>query len=251
MIWIREDILSKLLDKHLFSYDVEGLFVELNFRKCKCQLFGTYHQPFHADIYYFDNLDKAFDTYSDYEKRLPVGYFNTEISEPRIESLLYEHELQNLVKDKTCFKSIYKPSINLLLKNSAMAFQNTSTVFTGLLDFHNLVLTVLKIVSIKSYLQKLLIESIKVLAIEKIKSCTKFDEIFLQINKHAPLSSKFLRANHASHISKPLRKPTMKRSYLENLHFKKRTQKALNKLQKPKIYCRRLLCRIINYFGKQ
>ena len=64
-----------------------------------------------------------------------------------------------------------------------MTFQNTSTVFTGLLDFHNLVLTVLKIVSIKSYLQKLLIESIKVLAIERIKSCTKFDEIFLQIKQ--------------------------------------------------------------------
>ena len=97
---------------------MEGLFVELNFRKCKCQLFGTYHQPFHADNYYFDNLDQAFDTYSDYEKRLLVGYLNTEISEPRIESFLYEHELQNLVKDKTYFKSIYKPSINLYKKTA-------------------------------------------------------------------------------------------------------------------------------------
>ena len=51
-----------MLDKHVFPYDMEGLFVELNFRKCKWLLFGTYHPPSQADIYYFDNLDKAFDT---------------------------------------------------------------------------------------------------------------------------------------------------------------------------------------------
>ena len=62
MVYIREDILSKLLDEHVFPYDMEGLFVELSFRKCKWLLFGTYHPPSEADIYYFDNLDKAFDT---------------------------------------------------------------------------------------------------------------------------------------------------------------------------------------------
>ena len=53
MIYIREDIPSKLLDKHAFPYDMEGLFVELSFRKCKWLLFGTYHPPSQAGIYYF------------------------------------------------------------------------------------------------------------------------------------------------------------------------------------------------------
>ena len=35
MVYISEDIPIKLLDKHVFPYDMEGLFVELNFRKCK------------------------------------------------------------------------------------------------------------------------------------------------------------------------------------------------------------------------
>ena len=35
MIYIRKDIPSKLLDKNGFPHDMEGLFVELNFRKCK------------------------------------------------------------------------------------------------------------------------------------------------------------------------------------------------------------------------
>ena len=42
-----------------FPFDMKGIIVELNFRICKWLLFVTYHPPFQADIYYFDNLDKA------------------------------------------------------------------------------------------------------------------------------------------------------------------------------------------------
>ena len=45
MIYIRDDILSKLLTKHVFPNDIEGLFVELNFRKSKSLLMGAYHPP--------------------------------------------------------------------------------------------------------------------------------------------------------------------------------------------------------------
>ena len=109
MICICENILSKWLEKHVVPYDI-GLFVELNVRKCKWLLFGTYHPPSQADIYYFCNLDKAFDTYSSYKTRLLIGDFNTETIQPRINSFIYGHELQNLVKKKTCFKSVHIPS---------------------------------------------------------------------------------------------------------------------------------------------
>ena len=52
--------------KMFFPFDMEGLFVELNFRKCKWLIFGTYHPPSQADIYYFYNLEKAFDTNKSY-----------------------------------------------------------------------------------------------------------------------------------------------------------------------------------------
>ena len=49
------------------------------------------------------------------------------------------------VKDKTCFKNANNPStIDLFLTNNSLAFQNTTATFTGLSDFHKLVLTVLK-----------------------------------------------------------------------------------------------------------
>ena len=89
---------------------MEGLFVELNFRKYKQLLFRTYHPPSQADSYYFDNIDKSIDTYSSYEKRLLVGFFNTQTSELRIDYFTYEHDIHNLVKEKTCFKSFEKLS---------------------------------------------------------------------------------------------------------------------------------------------
>ena len=101
MIYIRDNIPSKL--KHKFHDDMEGLFVEMNFRKFKWLLLGTYHPPSQNDIYYFNQLDKAIDTYNNYEKILLIGDFNAETTEPCLESFLYEHDLQNLVKENTIF----------------------------------------------------------------------------------------------------------------------------------------------------
>ena len=80
-----------------------------------------------------------------------------------------------------------------------------------------------------------------VLVKEKITSCIKFDEMFLRIlSQHAPLKSKLHRANHASYISKPLKKAIVNRSYLENLYFKRRTDHSLRNYKKQKNYCSRL-----------
>ena len=75
---------------------------------------------------------------------LLVGDFNTEVSDV-LNIFLYQHDLENLVKDKTCFKNANNPStIDLFLTNNSLAFQNTTTLFTGLSDCHELVLSVLK-----------------------------------------------------------------------------------------------------------
>ena len=107
-----------------------------------------------------------------------------------------------------------------------MIFQNKTTVFTGLSGFHKLVLTESKTSITKSKPQRIIYRDYKnfdsvrfydelnyVLAKEKITACTKFDEMFLRIiKKYGPMKSKLLRANHASYISKTLRKAIMKRS---------------------------------------
>ena len=53
LIYIREDIPSKLLADHKLPHDIEGIFVELNLRKKKWLLFGSYHPPSQSDAYFF------------------------------------------------------------------------------------------------------------------------------------------------------------------------------------------------------
>ena len=144
MIFICNDIPSIVLTKHIFSDHIEGLFIELNFREAKWLLFETYHAPTQSDSYYFNNLDKALDLYSYYDRKLLIGDFNTQVSDI-LTTFLYQHDLENLAKDKTCFKNVKNPSsIDLLLTSNSLAFQNTTATFTGLSDCHKLVLIVLK-----------------------------------------------------------------------------------------------------------
>ena len=49
MMFICDDIPSRLITKHVFSDDIEDLFIKLNLRKIPWLLFGTYHPPFQKD----------------------------------------------------------------------------------------------------------------------------------------------------------------------------------------------------------
>ena len=137
--------------------------------------------------------------------------------------------------------------IDLLLTNNSCAFQQTTTVCSGLSDCHKLALTVFKTSIPKgnprqiTYRDYKKFDSLKfnnelknVLTIENIDNCTKFDEKFLEVlNKHAPLKKKLLRANHVSNVSKALRKSIMRRPTKKKCILKT-AQKTLKSLQKTK-----------------
>ena len=63
LIYVREDIPSKELNEHNFPDDIEGIFVEINFRKSKWLLFGSYHPPNQSDEYYFNKVSNSLDIY--------------------------------------------------------------------------------------------------------------------------------------------------------------------------------------------
>ena len=91
MIYVRNDIQSKLLTKRIFTNDVKGIFVELNFRKCKCLLLETYHPPSQSDHYFFENMDRALDMYNYYDRILLTGDSNAEIHDDYLESFLHQY----------------------------------------------------------------------------------------------------------------------------------------------------------------
>ena len=140
----KEGIPSKVLKLLSFPGDIEGISVELNFRKVKWLLFGTDHHP-NQNKYFFENLGTALDVYiGKYDKFLLAGDFDIEEKETTFSDFLLVYNLKNLVNDKTCFKSFNNPTtIYLFLTNFKKSFQNTCTISTGISDFHNMV-TVLK-----------------------------------------------------------------------------------------------------------
>ena len=145
LVYIREDIASKILKKTFLPEDIEGIFIELNLRKHKWLLCATYHPPNQKNDYFFNHLGKAIDIYHQtYDKFLLNGDFNAEDTEPYLSQFRFEYDAKNIVSEKTGFKSKGNPScIKLFITNSPNSFQNTPTT-TGLSDFHKMVITVSK-----------------------------------------------------------------------------------------------------------
>ena len=148
-IFVRENIPCKLLTKHNFTKNVEGMFLEINLRKKKILFLALYHSTHEiygcTDTDFLEQLNLALDVYSSYERILFAGDFNIVPSIPSFVDFMDIHGLKNLVKEPTCFKNPENPScIDLFLTNSPTSFQNTHAICTGLSDCHKMIVTVMK-----------------------------------------------------------------------------------------------------------
>ena len=113
LIYIRQDIPSKELKIHTFSDDVEGIFVELNLRKVKWLLLGTYHPPSQSKEYYINNISRALDIYNQnydiYNQNSVINFCLQEILTWKTQNhflsdFLNQYDAKNIVHDKTCLK---------------------------------------------------------------------------------------------------------------------------------------------------
>jgi exonuclease III len=267
MIYVRENIPSKLLTKHTFTETIEGLFIEINLRKTKLLLFGGYRSE-HKEYgvcakTFFHEISLALDKYVTYEKILLAGDFNIKETNPVLEDFLYEHSMKNNVKENTCFKNLDNPScIDLFLTNTPLSFQHTATIATGLSDFHKMVVTVMKttcpkaepkIIYYRDYKKFDLDAFRKELRTElknaAIAGYAHFELIFLQVlEKHAPVKKKVIRGNDKPFMNKTLRKAIMRRSALKNKYFKSKTDESHKAFKKQKNYTKRLFNREIKKY---
>ena len=185
---------------------------------------------------------------------LLIGDFNAEDTDPCLSEFLYEHNAENIVKDKTCFKILSNPSsIDLFLTNFPPSFENTCTVTAGLSDFHKMVITVTKMTFHKNPTKEIYYRDYKKFdqdlfreeLAEKLYGCDScyytFEKTFINfLNKHAPLKKKFLRANHAPYMNKTLRKDIMSRSQLQTKYFKNKSQNDYLAFKKQRNFCSKL-----------
>ena len=244
LIYVRDDIPSKELNIHNHPVDIEGIFVELNFRKSKWLLFGTYHPPSQSDEYYFNKVSSSLDMYIPmYDNFLLTGDFNSEDSEPELCAFIQKYGAKNIQSKSSCFKNVNNPScIDLFITNSPRSFQNTTVLTNGLSDFHKMALTVFKMKFEKGMPKEVTYRDYKKFDDDLFKNDLKaaissgcvnygeFEKIFLStLNLHAPLKKKFIRANHAPYMNKSLRKAIMRRSQLQSKYLKsKKTSDYVN-----------------------
>ena len=155
MIYIRDDIPSKELKSQLPA-DIEGIFIEINIRKIKWVLMGGNNPPKENISYFLSHVSKGLDKYlGNNDNILLLGDFNSTMSERSMKNFCELYDLQNLIKDPTCYKNASNPSsIDVILTNRKNNFQNSITVETGFTDYHKMIITVLK-VHFKAYYHKI------------------------------------------------------------------------------------------------
>ena len=63
IVYVRDDIPSKQLTKHKRLDGIEGVLIEVNLRKIKWLIFGTYRPPSQSVEYSFKHAVHALDDY--------------------------------------------------------------------------------------------------------------------------------------------------------------------------------------------
>ena len=117
MLFIREDILSKLLP--IEKNSVKAFYLEVNLQKIKWLLCCSYNpneNNIHAHI---ENLDRSLALYSSsYENHIIVFDFTVGPENTDIKSFCNNFDLTNFIKQATCFKNPENPScIDLIVTN--------------------------------------------------------------------------------------------------------------------------------------
>ena len=255
ILFARENLITKYLNRHSFPNDLEAFFIELNLRKkkwliCCCYipnkgLAKRYLEEFRNRINYFS---------TEYENIIFMGDFNAEITEPEMMSFCNMYDLKSLIKEPTCYKNPNNPScIDLFLTNSPSSFQNTGVIETGLSDFHKMIVTFMKsnapreppkIVTYRDYsnynkdnfeadlFAKISRENTKSMDYETFK-----DDFLEILHRYAPVKRKYLRANHSGFITKELSKAIMLRSKTRNRYLKTKTEEDKIKYKKQRNIC--------------
>ena len=136
LVYVQENIPAKLLSPEVKT--IEGIFIELNFRKKKWLLNCSYNPSKSNIISHLEHLRRSTDFYfANYDNLLLMGDFNVNKSELNMKDFCDSYGLKSLIKVPKCFKNPENPScIDLILTNNPLSFQSSGVIETGLSDFH-------------------------------------------------------------------------------------------------------------------
>ena len=234
VLFVREEIPSKLIGQYKLNSSIENIFIEINLELKKWLLRCSYNPNLILLKNYIQNISRGLDFYlSQYDNFIVFADIIAEASNTTISEFFATYNLKNLIKEPTCFKTWKTlPCIDLIFTNRTKCFQNSNVFETRLPDFHKLTFTVLKayfqkqkpkVIKYRNYkkfdnilfrndlLNKLLPKNVRTKHLHSFKATAQY--IF---DRHAPVKEKRVGCNQAAFINKNLRKVVMARSRLLN-----------------------------------
>ena len=146
ILYVWEDIPSKLINSSCIDHGKEYFLVELNLRKQKWLIICNYNPHKTMIKGYLEYISKEIDSHlSKYDNILLLDDFNSEPTEESMKSFCKIYNFKNLLDKPTCYKNPNNPScVDLIIINKPRSFQNSCTFETGLYNFHKMTLTVPK-----------------------------------------------------------------------------------------------------------
>ena len=128
MIFVREDIPSKLFPNINLSGNIEYIFNKINLRSKKGIISGCHNPNVGVILNHTVNLSKNLDFYSSKcENLIVTGDFNPEMTDNYFEEFSASYNLKNLIKQSTCFKNADNLTlIDHILTNLPKSFHSSS-----------------------------------------------------------------------------------------------------------------------------
>ena len=117
ILYVREDIPSKLISSSCTNHGKEYFLVELNLRKQKWLIICNYNPHKTRIKGHLECISKEIDSHSSkYDNFLLLGDFNSEPTEEAMKSFCQIYNLKNLLRKPTCYKNPTNPScVDLIL----------------------------------------------------------------------------------------------------------------------------------------
>ena len=136
IVFVREGLTCNELKPRKLYPELECTFLEIRIRQCKW-LVAVGNNPHKENVKNFlDKISKEIDQFlPKYDNLLILGDWNSEVTEEEMVNFCEIYDLENLIKEPTCFKSTGNPSsIDIMLTK----LPKISNDFEQLLEKRNL-----------------------------------------------------------------------------------------------------------------
>ena len=138
-LYINEDSPSKQIHTKLLE-GLEPICIEMNLRKWKWLVIGIYKPPQSCSKMFIERLSNQLNNlYTSYDNILLLS------ENLKLQVFCDAHDLENLIKEPTYFKGKNPTCIGLILKNQKQLFMKSRTFIMGILDFHALTTSIMKL----------------------------------------------------------------------------------------------------------